>query len=247
MTRASTVYLIGAGPGDPGLITVRGLQCLTSADVVLYDHLVHARLLRHARRGRREDRRRRRRTAAARAGGDLLSARGKSPRRKDRGAAQMGRSVRVRSRWCGSAVPARAGRALRGDPRRAGRYRGAELRWCAHHLSRRRGHADVRARPRRRRQGAYFDRLGEPREARRHHRLLRRPAAGADGPACAAHTRQAAGRFGRGDLRWDAADAGNPRGNAGRAGRGDAGVERPASGGAGRRARRRAPRASTMV
>jgi uroporphyrinogen III methyltransferase/synthase len=49
MTRASTVYLIGAGPGDPGLITVRGLQCLTSADVVLYDHLVHARLLRHAR------------------------------------------------------------------------------------------------------------------------------------------------------------------------------------------------------
>src|SRR5262252_2330920 len=49
MTRASTVYLIGAGPGDPGLITVRGLQCLTSADVVLYDHLVHPRILRHAR------------------------------------------------------------------------------------------------------------------------------------------------------------------------------------------------------
>jgi uroporphyrinogen III methyltransferase/synthase len=45
----SIVYLIGAGPGDPGLITVRGLQCLASADVVLYDHLVHERLLRHAR------------------------------------------------------------------------------------------------------------------------------------------------------------------------------------------------------
>jgi uroporphyrinogen III methyltransferase / synthase len=43
------VYLIGAGPGDPGLITVRGLQCLASADVVLYDHLVAPRLLRHAR------------------------------------------------------------------------------------------------------------------------------------------------------------------------------------------------------
>lgn len=43
------VYLIGAGPGDPGLITVRGLECLSAADVVLYDHLVHARLLRHAR------------------------------------------------------------------------------------------------------------------------------------------------------------------------------------------------------
>lgn len=46
---ASIVYLIGAGPGDPGLITVRGLQCLAGADVVLYDHLVHPRLLRHAR------------------------------------------------------------------------------------------------------------------------------------------------------------------------------------------------------
>jgi len=45
----NVVYLIGAGPGDPGLITVRGQQCLASADVVLYDHLVPARLLRHAR------------------------------------------------------------------------------------------------------------------------------------------------------------------------------------------------------
>ena len=47
--RSSTVFLIGAGPGDPGLITARGLRCLASADVVLYDHLVHPRLLRHAR------------------------------------------------------------------------------------------------------------------------------------------------------------------------------------------------------
>src|SRR5215813_9762106 len=46
---ASTVYLIGAGPGDPGLISVRGLQRLANADVVLYDHMVHPRLLRHAR------------------------------------------------------------------------------------------------------------------------------------------------------------------------------------------------------
>ena len=45
----SIVYLIGAGPGDPGLITVRGMECLATADVVLYDHLVHPRLLRHAR------------------------------------------------------------------------------------------------------------------------------------------------------------------------------------------------------
>jgi uroporphyrinogen III methyltransferase/synthase len=45
----SIVYLIGAGPGNPELITVRGLQCLAEADVVLYDHLVHPRLLRAAR------------------------------------------------------------------------------------------------------------------------------------------------------------------------------------------------------
>jgi uroporphyrinogen III methyltransferase/synthase len=45
----SIVYLIGAGPGDPGLMTVRGLHCLASADVVLYDHLVPPRLLQHAR------------------------------------------------------------------------------------------------------------------------------------------------------------------------------------------------------
>src|SRR3984893_13547682 len=48
-TTQSIVYLIGAGPGDPDLITVRGLHCLAHADVVLYDRLVHPRLLRHAR------------------------------------------------------------------------------------------------------------------------------------------------------------------------------------------------------
>jgi uroporphyrinogen III methyltransferase/synthase len=47
----SIVYLIGAGPGDPGLITVRGMQCLAEADVVLYDTLVPPRLLRYARAG----------------------------------------------------------------------------------------------------------------------------------------------------------------------------------------------------
>jgi uroporphyrinogen III methyltransferase/synthase len=46
--RRPIVYIIGAGPGDPGLITARGLLCLASADVVLYDRLVSPRLLRHA-------------------------------------------------------------------------------------------------------------------------------------------------------------------------------------------------------
>ncbi|MGH9163179.1 MAG: uroporphyrinogen-III C-methyltransferase [Vicinamibacteraceae bacterium] len=40
------VYIIGAGPGDPTLITLRGHRLLTEADVVVHDHLVHPRLLR---------------------------------------------------------------------------------------------------------------------------------------------------------------------------------------------------------
>jgi uroporphyrinogen III methyltransferase/synthase len=39
------VYLIGAGPGDPGLITVKGRQRLSEADVVIYDYLAPAELL----------------------------------------------------------------------------------------------------------------------------------------------------------------------------------------------------------
>lgn len=41
----SRVCIVGAGPGDPSLITVRGWQCLQSADVVVYDHRVHERVL----------------------------------------------------------------------------------------------------------------------------------------------------------------------------------------------------------
>jgi uroporphyrin-III C-methyltransferase len=47
------VYLVGAGPGDPELITVRGLRCLRQADVVVYDRLVDARLLEEAQPGAR--------------------------------------------------------------------------------------------------------------------------------------------------------------------------------------------------
>ena len=37
MTKGSQVYLVGAGPGDPGLLTIKGKEVLEKADVVVYD------------------------------------------------------------------------------------------------------------------------------------------------------------------------------------------------------------------
>ena len=49
--QSGKAYLIGAGPGDPGLLTLRGRQRLGEADLVLYDYLVNTRILQYARPG----------------------------------------------------------------------------------------------------------------------------------------------------------------------------------------------------
>jgi len=43
------VYLVGAGPGDPGLLTIKGKECLSLADVIIYDYLANRQFLKYAR------------------------------------------------------------------------------------------------------------------------------------------------------------------------------------------------------
>ncbi|HID47465.1 MAG TPA: hypothetical protein EYP47_02035 [Methanococcaceae archaeon] len=43
------VILVGAGPGDEELITLKGLKAIKSGDVIVYDHLINKRLLEYAR------------------------------------------------------------------------------------------------------------------------------------------------------------------------------------------------------
>jgi uroporphyrin-III C-methyltransferase len=48
LRHVGTVFIVGAGPGNPDLITVRGLTCLCEADVVLHDRLIDLHLLEEA-------------------------------------------------------------------------------------------------------------------------------------------------------------------------------------------------------
>jgi len=51
MLSKGKVYLVGAGPGDPEPITLKGLRCLEEADVVIYDRLIEPSLLSTAKEG----------------------------------------------------------------------------------------------------------------------------------------------------------------------------------------------------
>ncbi len=45
------VHIVGAGPGDVDLITVKGLRCIETADIILYDRLINKELLTYAKKG----------------------------------------------------------------------------------------------------------------------------------------------------------------------------------------------------
>ena len=49
--QAGKVYLVGAGPGDPKLLTIKAAEAIAAADVIVYDYLVNPETLSHARRG----------------------------------------------------------------------------------------------------------------------------------------------------------------------------------------------------
>src|SRR3989449_2121728 len=49
MSKTGKVYLVGAGPGDPGLVTLRAKECIENADVIVYDHLANPEMISWAR------------------------------------------------------------------------------------------------------------------------------------------------------------------------------------------------------
>ncbi len=71
---AGMVHLVGAGPGDPGLLTLRAVELIAAADVVLYDRLIPREALGHARDGAEAVRDlKRRKNVSVRAGKSYLA------------------------------------------------------------------------------------------------------------------------------------------------------------------------------
>ena len=118
LSRPVTVYLVGAGPGDPGLLTVRGAEVLARADVVVHDRLAEASLLDLAPAGAERIGVGKSPGGPVRPGRDQRPARRAGPGRRGGRAAQGRRPLRVRPGRRGGGGAARRRRPVRGRARR---------------------------------------------------------------------------------------------------------------------------------
>ena len=146
---SGTVYLVGAGPGDPGLMTRRSLELIAAADAILYDRLIPPGALDGARPDADL------RYVGKQPGGHSMeqerhqrAARRARPRARRGGAAEGRRPVRVRPRRRGGAGAGRRGHRVRGRARGDRRRGRARVRRHPGHASRRRLRGRLRHRPR---------------------------------------------------------------------------------------------------
>ena len=129
-----SVAIVGAGPGDPGLITVRGLELVEAAEVLVYDRLVSPELVARAAGGRVDRPRRADATTGQRGArpAGRARARGRPPQRRRsvrlrprRGGGRRARRRRGRVRGRARSVDADRAPGARGDPAHAPRHLGS--------------------------------------------------------------------------------------------------------------------------